>query len=101
MDTTQHVISSTYSRLVQPGDRERYVLIAGGTLNGFVEGSYLCYTERINPVNLQYEHLLNSHEDFRCNLHDTTCILFSITAKHIESKIQDIETKDNSVNVAA
>ena len=43
VDTTEDVTSSTYSRQVPPGEGERYVVIAGGTRGGFVEGSYLCY----------------------------------------------------------
>ena len=43
VDTTQAVTASTYSRQVPPGDGERFVVIAGGTEEGFVEASYLCY----------------------------------------------------------
>ena len=43
VNTKEDVTSSTYNRQVPPGERERYVVIAGGTTGGFVEGSYLCY----------------------------------------------------------
>ena len=43
IDTKEDVTSFTYNRQVPPGERERYVVITGGTTGGFVEGSYLCY----------------------------------------------------------
>ena len=46
------------------------------------------YTQKNNPVNVQYERLLNSHEDFTCILHDFTCILFSITIEDVEPTVQ-------------
>ncbi|MPC53651.1 hypothetical protein E2C01_047549 [Portunus trituberculatus] len=43
MDTTQAVTNTTYSQQVPPEEGERFVVVAGGTAGGFVEGSYLCY----------------------------------------------------------
>ena len=43
VDTAQDISSPTCSRQVPPGEGERFVVIAGGTAGGFVEGSFLCY----------------------------------------------------------
>ena len=46
VDTTEDVSSPNYSRQVPPGEGERFVVIAGGTAAGFIEGSYLCYVAK-------------------------------------------------------
>ena len=43
-DNTQPVTSSTYSRQLPPAEGERFVVIAGGTVDGLVESTYLCYS---------------------------------------------------------
>lgn len=43
VDGTQASSSTMYSRHVPTGEGERYVVIAAGTVEGFVENSFLCY----------------------------------------------------------
>lgn len=43
VDTSQPVTSCHFSRQVPTGEGERFVVIAGGTENGFIEDSFLCY----------------------------------------------------------
>ena len=59
------------------------------------------YTERNNPVSLQYKRFLNWSEDFMCTLHDFTCMLLSETVQNVESTVQDVERKGNPVNLTA
>ncbi|XP_064088320.1 uncharacterized protein LOC135202790 [Macrobrachium nipponense] len=47
-DTTQDITSPTYSRQVPPGEGERFVVVAAGTNEGFIDGSYLCYLAKTN-----------------------------------------------------
>lgn len=46
VDTTQHNTSATFSRQVPPGEGERLVVVAGGTDEGFIDESFLCYTAK-------------------------------------------------------
>ncbi|XP_066969204.1 uncharacterized protein [Macrobrachium rosenbergii] len=47
-DTTQDITGPSYSRQVPPGEGERFVVVAAGTNEGFIEGSYLCYPAKSN-----------------------------------------------------
>ena len=48
VDTTQAPSNTAHSRQVPPGEGERFVVVAAGTDEGFVEGSYLCYPAKSN-----------------------------------------------------
>ncbi|XP_068227733.1 uncharacterized protein [Palaemon carinicauda] len=47
-DTTQDITSPTYSHQVPPGEGERFVVVAAGTNEGFIDGAYLCYLAKTN-----------------------------------------------------
>ena len=59
------------------------------------------YRQRNNKVKLQYERLLDLHEDFTRILYEFTCTLLSKTAQNVETTVQDVETKGNPVNLMA
>ena len=58
-------------------------------------------TERNNPVNLQCERFSNLREEFMCTANDFKCMLLSIIVQDVESTVQHIKIKDNSLNVTA
>ena len=43
VDTTQPTTSATYTRNVPSGEGERFVILAAGTVKGFIEDSFLCF----------------------------------------------------------
>lgn len=46
VDTTQPTTSAIFSRQVPPGEGEHFVVVAGGTDEGFIDESFLCYTAK-------------------------------------------------------
>ena len=57
------------------------------------------YTERNNPVNLQFERFLYLREDFMSTLDNFTCMLLSVTVQDVRSTLQDVQIKGNPVNL--
>ncbi|KAK3892202.1 hypothetical protein Pcinc_003953 [Petrolisthes cinctipes] len=55
VDTSQPVTSATYSRHVPPGEGERFVVVAGGTVDGFISESYLCFAAKNKTGNYHGE----------------------------------------------
>lgn len=43
VDTSHAVTSASYSRQVPPGEGERFVVVAAGTAEGFIEDTFLCF----------------------------------------------------------
>ena len=44
---------------------------------------------------------MNLHDDFTSILHDFTFTLLTKTAQHVDTKVQDVETKDNPLKLTA
>ena len=57
-DTTQAAVSATHSCQVPPGEGERFMVIAAGTEDGFIEDSYLCYATKTTQGD--YHGVMNS-----------------------------------------
>ena len=43
----------------------------------------------------------NLNEDFMFTLHNFLCMLLSVTVQEFGSKLQDVETKGNPINIKA
>ena len=46
VDSTQASTSATFSRQVPPGDGERFIVVAAGTEEGFIDGSFISFTAK-------------------------------------------------------